>query len=187
LREIESAVTAGETRLEELRRELLTSLGQLNDLRQKIHREQIESEKGTFRQRHLLDELAQRSRELGEAAGELESTGGRAARLEEEVGGRETELAAARGELDGILEREAAAADAVRGLEHERERTAERQRFLTELAERAADEGRSLAARLAEIGLGDAPRLGARVRALRGWERSLDLWLGGLVDAVLVE
>ena len=187
LREIESAVTTGEARLEELRRDLLASLGQLNDLRQRIHREQIESEKGTFRQRHLLDELAQRSRELGEAAGELESAGARSTRLEDEVGTREAALAAARGELDGILERESAAAASVRGLEHERERTAERQRFLTELAERAADEGRGLAARLAEIGLGDAPRLGARVRALRGWERSLDLWLGGLVDAVLVE
>ncbi len=187
LREIESSVTAGEARLEQLRQDLLASLGQLTELRQRIHAEQIESEKGSFRQRHLLDELAQRGRELGEAATGLAESGERAGLLEQQVAERETALATDRATLDRLLAEESAAAESVRSLEHERERTVARQRFLIEVAERAAEEGRDLTDRLAEVGFGTAARLGSQVRALRGWERSLDLWLGSLVDAVVVE
>jgi chromosome segregation protein len=178
LRAVERSTADGEAQLDRIRAELLASLGRLNELRQQIHREQIESEKGSFRQRHLLDELAQRGQELAEAGAQLEAARGRSAELEGRVAEHEAALAEARAAL--------AAAESLRGLERERAVTAERQRFLAEVAARAADEERALVERLAEIGLGDAPRLGARIHALRGWERSLDLYLGALVDAVLV-
>ncbi|GMU65951.1 MAG: chromosome partition protein Smc [Acidobacteriota bacterium] len=186
LREVERSTADGETRLDQIRAELLASLGRLNELRERIHREQIESEKGTFRQRHLLDELAQRGQELAEASAALDAARARSAELEGQVAAHEAELEAARAGLERLLADESRAAETLRALERERAVTAERQRFLAEVAARAADEERALVERLAEIGLGDAPRLGSRIHALRGWERSLDLYLGALVDAVLV-
>ena len=186
LREVERAAAAGETRLEELRRGLLESLAALDELRHRIHRDQIETEKGSYRQRHLLDELSENEGELAEAAAALEDARRRAAELTERAAAEERALADARENLERLLASEAAAADSVRGLEQERAVTAERQRFLAELAAGAEDQRRDLAERLAEIGLPDAERLGARIRALRGWEKSLDLYLGDLVEAVLV-
>ncbi len=186
LREVERAAAAGETRLEELRRGLLESLAALDELRHRIHRDQIETEKGSYRQRHLLDELSENEGELAEATAALDDARRRAAELTERAAVEERTLAEAREKLDRLLASEAAAADSVRSLEQERAVTAERQRFLAELAAGAEDQRRDLAERLAEIGLPDAERLGARIRALRGWEKSLDLYLGDLVEAVLV-
>jgi chromosome segregation protein len=186
LREVERAAAEGETRLEELRRALLESLAALDDLRARRHRDQIEAEKGSFRQRHLLEELEESGQELAEAAGALADARRRADELAERAVEREAALAAGREKLEALLASEAAAADAVRELEQERAVTAERRRFLAELADAAEDQRRDLAERLAEIGLPDAERLGARIRARRGWEKSLDLYLGDLVDAVLV-
>jgi len=186
LREVELAAERGEARLEELRRELMDSLARLGELRSRLHRDQIEAEKGSYRQRHLLDELDLRARELADAGAALAVERGAAARLEQEVRERETSLAGARAELARLLSDEAAASDALAALEREHVVTAERQRFLSEVAESAADRGRALSERLAEIGLPDAERLSARVRAPHGWERSLDAYLGALLDAALV-
>jgi chromosome segregation protein len=186
LRAAEAAAREHEARLEEARRELLASHGRLNELRERMHREQIETEKGSYRQRQLFEELGQRRQELAEAGAALAAARAAAARLEGESAERETALAAARAELDRRLFAEAGAAEALATTERELAVTAERRRFLSEVAASAADRDRDLAERLAEIGLPDAERLGARVRALRGWEKSLDLYLGALVEAVLV-
>jgi chromosome segregation protein len=186
LRAAELAAGQGETRLEELRRELMDSLARLNELRSRLHRDQIEAEKGSYRQRHLLEDLDHRARELAEAGGALADTRAAAERLDAGASERESELEAARGRLERLLAEEAGAADSLSALERERAVTAERRRFLSEVAESAADRGRALAERLAEIGLSDAERLGARVRAPRGWEKSLDAYLGALLDAALV-
>ena len=186
LREVEHAAADADTRLEAARRELLASLGELDALRQRVHRELMENERGGFRQRHLFEELHQRTQELEEAARELAAAEGRLADLELDVAGREERLGGARAALEALLAREAEAAQRLRALETERAGRSERQRFLAELAESEAGREAELAARLADAGIAEPARLGARVHARRGWETSLDLYLGELVEAVLV-
>lgn len=186
LRDVESFATVADARLEEARQELLSSLDELQTLRNRIHREQIESEKGSFRQRHLFDELAQRSAEITEASRALADANARLAEIEALLGERHLELTAAREGLAELLAREAAAAESLHTLEHERTGRSERQRFLAELAQGDREKGRALAERLAALGISEPETLGSRIRAMRGWERSLDLYLGELIDAVVL-
>ncbi|HSM14492.1 MAG TPA: chromosome segregation protein SMC [Thermoanaerobaculia bacterium] len=186
LREVERVAAESEARLEQLRRELLESVARLDDLRGRMHREQIETEKESYRRRHLLEDLEQHERELGEIAGALAATREETERQAGEVESRSSELAAARQRLEGLLASEAETTETRQRLERELTATAERRRFLAELAEAEADQVRALAERLAEIGLPSAERLGDLIRALPGWEKSLDRYLGALVDAVLV-
>ncbi len=85
-----------------------------------------------------------------------------------------------------MLAREATAAEALRTLEHERTGRSERQRFLAELAAGDREKGKALAERLAALGISEPEKLGTRIHAMRGWERSLDLYLGDLIDAVVL-
>ncbi len=186
LREVEDETARRESRLEELRQALLASLNELTLLRNRIHREQIESEKGSYRQRHLFDELSSRGEELAETTQALAAANARLAELGVEIAERESALEAARTTLDGLLVREAAATSELGELERERAARSERQRFLAELAESAADRARPLGEKLQALGLDGADLLGHRFRALRGWERALDLYLGELTDAVLL-
>ncbi len=186
LRDVEAVATTAEARLESARQDLFSSLGELTTLRNRIHREQIESEKGSFRQRHLFEELTQRSQEITEASRGLAAANARLAEIEALLGTRHLELAATRETLEGLLAREAGAAEAVRTLEHERTGRSERQRFLAELAEGDQEKGRALAERLAALGISEPETLGTRIHAMRGWERSLDLYLGDLIDAVVL-
>ncbi len=186
LRAVESAAADAEGALERARQELLASLGELDALRARLHREQIESEKGTYRQSHLFEELALRSEELSEAATSLEVSERRLEELAQELAERDADLEVARVRLDGLLAREAEASERLRALETERTAGRERLRFLTELDEGGHVAAEELASRLRAAGL-DAPRrLRDTVRALRGWETSLDLFLGGLLDAILL-
>lgn len=186
LREVESVAAGAEARLETARQELLASLNELTALRNRIHREQIESEKSSFRQRHLFDELALRAQEITEASRGLAGANARLAEIEALLGERHSELAAARETLEGLLAREATAAEALRTLEHERTGRSERQRFLAELAAGDREKGKALAERLAALGISEPEKLGTRIHAMRGWERSLDLYLGDLIDAVVL-
>jgi len=186
LRAVESAATDAEARLEAARRELMAALGELDALRSRVHREQMESERGAFRQRHLFDELHQRTQELEEAARELAAAESRLVELEALVTEHETALGGARAELETLLARESEASERLRALETARAGRGERQRFLAELAAGENGHEEEIADRLAEAGIADAARLRSRVRALRGWETSLDLYLGELLDAVLL-
>jgi len=186
LRRAESAVIGAEERLEQMRSELLTSLARLNELRSRMHRDQIESEKGTYRERHLVEELEQRSQERGELESALTEAEQRLGELTETIASVGAEVRDLHARQQSLLERERASSERIRRLETEQASTAERQRLLADLAAAEADQGRALLERLAEAGLTDPERLRQRVRALAGWERSLDHFLGPLLDAVLV-
>ncbi|MCB1008567.1 MAG: chromosome segregation protein SMC [Acidobacteria bacterium] len=186
LREVEAAAAEAEAGLERARQALLASLGELDALRSRIHREQIENEKGSYRQRHLFEELALRGEELGEAAAALEATERRLEELAAEISERDADLAGARARLEELLAREGRASEELRSLETERTARGERLRFLADLEEDDAQAAEELLSRLREAGL-DAPRrLREAVRALRGWETSLDLFLGDLLDAIVL-
>jgi len=186
LRAAESAVAAAETALEARRRELLESLARLNELRARIHREQIEGEKGSLRERHLRDELELRAAESAELDRALAESESRLASLGAEIELRRGELDAARSDLDRALADENEAGERRRKLETEVASSTERRRLLADLA--VADETRrdALDEQLRAAGLGDTARLRDRVRAMRGWERSLDHFLGPVLDAHMV-
>ena len=186
LRAAESSAATIEDRLEAARQELLTSLGDFNAMRDQLHREQIENEKGNFRQRHLFDELTARTHELAEASRELVEADGRLANLEAALAERESHQEAASAKLEELLAREARAVEILRSLENESTRRGERQRFLAELESADGEAGHALADRVIALGLEAPVLLGSRIRALRGWERSLDLYLGDLVEAVVL-
>jgi len=186
LRAAEDAVVGAESALEERRRELLESLGRLNDLRARIHREQIEGEKGSMRERHLSDELAQRVAESAELERAIAESDARLVELGAAIDARRGELAAARQRLDQSLSEEHAAGEHRRRLETERTSAAERHRLLADLALAESERRDALDERLREAGIEDSARLRDRVHALRGWERSLDHFLGPVLDAHLL-
>jgi chromosome segregation protein len=186
LRAAEARAAAAETRLEELRHELLASLGQLDELRRRQHREQLEGEKEAYRERHLGDELRGRAHEIGEVRAAFDEASAAAERLAHEQAALDAALGEARAALERALAAEAEAGEELRALEHERTATALRRQLLADLAATDGDRGAALAERLAAAGLGDALRLRDRVRALEGWEATLDRFLGPVLDAVLV-
>jgi len=186
LRLAEGAVRDVEAELEERRRELLASLGQLNELRDRLHREQIEREKCTLRARHLADQLERRSAEIAEATAELAGTNERLTSLGERMTERVDDLRAARSELERVLAEEQAATRRLRVAEDERTAAQERRRLLLDLAAAEADREAAFASRLAAVGLADARRLRESIAAWKGWEHALDHFLEPWIDAVLV-
>jgi len=186
LRAAESAVREAESRLERRRADLLASLGRLNELRARVHREQIESEKGALRERHLHDELDQRSRESEEIVAALAETESALAELAQALAERGQALDAARESLRQALAREQDAAGRLRALETSRASAAERQRLLADLARAETERRDAFADELGAAGESARQRLRERVHALRGWERSLDHFLGPVLDAFVV-
>ncbi|MEZ5313197.1 MAG: hypothetical protein R2862_05830 [Thermoanaerobaculia bacterium] len=153
-----------------------SSLADLNALRNQLHREQIENEKGNFRQRHLLDELTARTQELAEASRELaERTVGspvskRRALAERESGQEDVEA--------GLAEPSPAKRGPWRACGHSRTRT----------RGAASGSGSSPSSRRRGSRFRPRPRrtpprrprsqnppvlLGTKIQALRGWEQSL--------------
>jgi len=186
LRSVESAAAAAEADLESARQALLASLGELDALRARIHREQIENEKGSYRQRHLFEELTLRGEELEEAATTLAEAERRLEELAAEISEREADLEGARARLEELLGREGRASEQLRALETDRTARGARLRFLAELEEGGEAAAEEILGRLRDAGLEAPRRLRDAVRALRGWETSLDLFLGDLLDAILL-
>ncbi len=182
----EEQTERAESALEVLRRELLASLGQLDELRLRLHREEIEGEKGSFRERHLVDELGAHASELVENRRELAFAEGRLAELAELQALQEVELAAARSRLEALTRSETAAGELLRQLESEWTTRSERRRLLADLAASEADRGSAFAEQAAAAGIANAPRLRDSVRAERGWEESLDPFVAPLVDALVL-
>jgi chromosome segregation protein len=187
LRAADERVTAAETALEQRRGELLASLGRLDELRARVHREQIESEKGSLRERHVHEELAQRANEVDELGRGIDELATRLTEIDGLSGASGAALDASRRRLQEALAREQEATARLRELETRRAGAHERERLLADLARADSERNDALAERLVAAGVGRAERLRERVQALRGWERSLDHFLGPILDAFVVD
>ncbi|MGH9382086.1 MAG: chromosome segregation protein SMC [Thermoanaerobaculia bacterium] len=186
LESAESELAQSERTLELTRAELLTSLGRLNDLRNRRHREQTECEKGEFRRRRLDEELTGREGHVEQAAGELsaaeaalESLAGRCTAAEDELSRAErtaAETATAREDV----------AQSLVGRRQDLARMEQRQEVLRELSQAHADRREGLRRALQAAGLPEPRFLAEGLEAPRGWERVLDEYLGALADAVVV-
>jgi len=173
-------------RVEALRAEMLHAAAALAGLRQRMQQSQIELERGNFRQHHLEEELARRAHELRQAAEALAIARERTAAIDGSLAARVEEQQRVGAALDATLRREAEAADRKRALEGDINGARQRQRLLADLARAHAERRGALLAALADAGLASPAFLAEQAHAALGWERSLDVYLGGLTDAVLL-
>ncbi|HVT61016.1 MAG TPA: AAA family ATPase [Thermoanaerobaculia bacterium] len=173
-------------RLEALRAALLADATDLAGLRQRVQQAEIELERGNFRRHHLDGELARRAHELRQAEEALALAQDKTAALEATLAERGATQQRVAGVLEATLRREAEAEKSRRGLEDELAGARQRQRLLAELAQAHAERRGGLLAALAEAGLEDPRFLAEEAHAALGWERTLDVYLGSLTDAVLL-
>jgi chromosome segregation protein len=173
-------------RVETLRAELLHAAAAATGLRQRLQQSQIELERGNFRQHHLEEELARRAHELRQATEALELARERTVAVDGSLAARVEEQQRVGAALDATLRREAEAAERKRSLEGDISGARQRQRLLADLARAHAERRGVLLAALADAGLANPTFLAERAHAALGWERSLDVYLGGLTDAVLL-
>ena len=89
-------------------------------------------------------------------------------------------------ELAAVVRRESEAEGHRRQVEEALSEARQRARLLAELGRAHAERRARLEEALAAAGLAEPAFLADRVRALAGWERSLDLFLAGLTDAVVL-
>jgi chromosome segregation protein len=173
-------------RVEALRGELLPAAAALAGLRQRLQQSQIEIERGNFRQQHLEEELARRAHELGQAAETLAIAREHAAVAAASLAARAEEQQRVAAALDATLRREAEAAERKRGLDADLGGARQRQRLLADLARAHVERRGALLAALADAGLAAPEFLAEQAHAALGWERSLDVYLGALADAVVL-
>ena len=183
--EAERAARQVAAEVEALRADLLAAAGVANGLRQRAHQAQIEGERGSFRRHHLEGELERRGYELSQASEQLALAQERARSTAEALAARTAEAAHTEAALEETRRRESEASEAKRGLEAEISGARQRQRILADLSRAHAERRAALEAALAAAGVEPA-FLASRARALPGWERSLDFYLGALADAVLL-
>ncbi|HLX08928.1 MAG TPA: chromosome segregation protein SMC [Thermoanaerobaculia bacterium] len=173
-------------RVEALRAEMLHAAAALAGLRQRAQQSQIELERGSFRQHHLEEELDRRAHELRQAAEALAIAGERTAAVAANLAARVEEQQRIAAALEVTMRQEAEAADRKRTLAGEIHDARQRQRLLADLARADAERRGALLAALADAGLAAPAFLAEQAQAALGWERSLDVYLGGLADAVVL-
>jgi chromosome segregation protein len=184
--DVERAARGSESRLEELRQRLLQSISDVNGLKNRLHQEQVEREKCDLQLRHLSDELAEKTRELQASAEMLDSAEAAFERLAGTVRAREEELRNLDGELAELEQRGKEIMATREDVAAQKADLLRRQEVLGEL-EHAQDKRRNdLEEALAATGFEKAKFLGDQLEVPQGWERSLDLFLGELEDAVVL-
>jgi chromosome segregation protein len=174
-------------RVEGLRGQLLAAVNDLTAARNREQQTQIEQEKGNYRLHKLEEQIAQHGGEV-RAAAELLATAQRrvaevAAALESK-GGEQERVAA---ELDATMRREAEAATRKRVLEDELSGARQKQRILADLSLAHAQRRSALEGALAAAGIPFPTYLSGHAQAVEGWERSLDVYLGSMADAVVLD
>lgn len=182
----EEQLAAAAARVEEHRRGLLATVAEINGVRQRLHLGQIEVERGSTRRRLLDEELERYAHETRQAEEHLTLSRETVTALERRLAEKDDELETGRRALEDTQRREAAAVENRRRIETELTTERQRRDVLQRLAA-AHTAGRSgLEAALAAAGIEEPIYLAERLQAIAGWERSLDFFLGGLTDAVLL-
>ncbi len=182
----ERELRRAEAHRETLRSELLEAAAELNRLRQRHHQGEIELEKANYRSHHLDHDLEAHAQAAAQAAEALAVATERVGGLETSIEERSAELERLASELDEVLRRESKTAEEVRRLETGLSEARQRRRLLEELSRAHAERRTVLEEALAAAGIPEPVYLSDRIRAVEGWERALDLYLGELADAVVL-
>ena len=173
-------------KVEDLRAQLMASLGKVTAARNSVHQSQVDSEKGQYREGHLRDELEKRTEALRKADSAAAEADQSLRELETRVAGSERTRDQAKKTLEAATRRLQELDKRRTELEGRLAKDTQRRQFLGELSE-ARDQRRStLTERLAAAGIANAEFLSDRIQALEGWERSIDLFLGHLAEAILI-
>jgi len=173
-------------RVEGFRSQILAAAGEINAARNRAQQAQLEQEKGNFRRHRIDEEIVQHTFEVKQAAEALEMARDKVAAAETELAGRSAEQETVAAALDLTMRREAEASERKRRLEDQLSGARQRQRILDELSQAHAQRRAALESALADAGVESPAFLASRAKAVEGWERSLDAYLGGLADAVIL-
>jgi chromosome segregation protein len=174
-------------RVDGMRGELLRAVDEINGHRQRAQQAQMELERGNFRRHHLDQESAQKTHELKQAAEALEMAQSKVAATDEALDRKTGEQEKVGTALETTMRREAEATERKRGLEDQLSGARQRHRILSELSRAHAQRRAALEKALAAAGIPSPTFLAGQAHALEGWERSLDIYLGGLADAVILD
>ena len=173
-------------RVEGFRAQILAAAGEINAARSRAQQAQIEQEKGNVRRHRIDEEIVQHAFEEKQAAEILEAAREKVAAAEGTVGTRSAEHEKVAAALELTMRREAEASERKRRLEDQLSGARQRQRILDELSRAHAQRRAALEEALAATGLDFPVYLASQARAVEGWERSLDVYLGTLADAVVL-
>ncbi|MEO8505940.1 MAG: AAA family ATPase, partial [Acidobacteriota bacterium] len=182
----EIATRNAESKQEGLRAQVAIAQGEIARLRSQHHREQLESQKGSVQHQQLGDQLSLFSDQIEESSSLVESTRVRASDLEAEVVGKESDFSIASGQLEEIKTIETELVTSERTLHGEATSIRQRGALLEELSAAYEERRHALREGLAAAGVTAPHFLGDGLAALPGWEKSLDLYLGELADAVVL-
>jgi chromosome segregation protein len=173
-------------RVEAVRAQLAAAVNEINAFRQRVQQSQMELERGNFRRHHLDQELAQRTHELKQAAEALAMVQDKVAASDAALDTKTDEQERVAAALEITMRREAEASERKRDLENQLSGSRQRQRILAELSRAHAQRRAALEKALNAAGLDQPVYLAGQSQALEGWERSLDVYLGSLADAVVL-
>ena len=185
--QVESLVAETEDRLETLRSGLLGAINGLSSLRNRHHREQVEREKGELRRRHVAEELERKTKDLAEATEGRTEAQDQVNKLQSAVQKTEEQIGDNQKALQGIYRSREETRQRLEELDAQRGQLQHRQQVLTELEGQQEERRARLQEALQDTGLGERPFLADRFEVPEGWAASLDLFLGELEDAVLLE
>jgi chromosome segregation protein len=184
--QVEALTHEAEERLVSLRDRLLSSINELSGLRNRLHQEQVEREKGKLRRRHVEQELEKKANEVAGADKHLKETEGITDELRSIVEEQETLIAKHRARLEELKGRQSGLAGRQDELEQELTEVSQRQRLLSQLSEEQEKRRAAVQQSLAEAGFEGASFLGDSLRVPEEWAASLDLYLGELENAVVL-
>ncbi|HVF58394.1 MAG TPA: AAA family ATPase [Thermoanaerobaculia bacterium] len=182
----DSGLGEAQARLEARRADLLARTAETNGLRGRLQQTQLELDRGDFRRNHLEQELGRQGQELATATEALAAARERMAALEADLAERAAALDGVTAALDAAMRREAEATVARRELEERLSAARQRQAILGELSRAHAERRAVLEEALRAAGIEAPDYLASRARAVAGWERGLDFYLGALADAVVL-
>ena len=174
-------------RVEAFRGQILNATAELNGARSRVQQSQIEQEKGNFRRHRIDEEMAQHAFEVKAAAEVLEMARNKVAGTEAALDAKVVDQEKVAATLESTLRREAEASERKRGLENQLTGARQRQRILAELSKAHAQRRAALEKALQATGIASPTYLAGQAKAVEGWERSLDAYLGGLADAVILD
>ncbi len=174
-------------RVEGFRGQQLAAAADIDAARNRAQQAQIEQEKGNFRRHRIETEIEQHAAELKQAAEVLEMARNKVDATDAALDARIVEQEKVAGDLEATMRREAEASERKRSLENQISGAKQRQRILAELSRAHAQRRAALEKALASAGIETPVYLAGQAKAVEGWERALDFYLGNLADAVVLE
>ncbi len=185
--EVEALVSRAEGELVSLRDRLVASINSLTSLRNAHHRQQVDREKGELRRRHIEAELDRKTTDLEAARQTRDASRSQVEKHQGAAEGLENQLEQISGVLAETGRLKSQTQDRAGVLKDEIHALQQRRQLLYELGEKQVERRSLLQQALEDAGLAQRPFLIDQIEVPEGWENSLDLFLGELEDAVILE